>query len=219
MDEQKHRIVIVEDHPLVREHLVFLINKEPDMEVCGEADNIARALEIIQTTSPQLVIVDLTLKGGSGLDLIKNLKALSLQSPVLVFSMHEESLYAERALRAGAKGYITKNQGSKEVLAAVRRVLEGNLYVSDKMMSNVLAKLSSGGNSTLRPRPVDCLSDRELTVLEMIGRGLASRAIAESLNLGVPTVDTYRARIKEKLNIETAFELHDFAIRWLREGD
>ena len=160
MDEQKNRVVIVEDHPLVREHLVFLINKEPDMEVCGEADNITRAMEIIQVTTPQLVIVDLTLKGGSGLDLIKNLRALSLSSPVLVFSMHEESLYAERALRAGAKGYITKNQGSKEVLAAVRRVLEGNLYVSDKMMSNVLSKLTSGGPSTLRPRPVDCLSDR-----------------------------------------------------------
>lgn len=219
MDEIKSRVVIVEDHPMVREHLVFLINNEPDMEVCGEADNISQAMEIIRNTSPQLVIVDLTLKGGSGLDLVKGLKALSLPAPVLVFSMHEESLYAERALRAGAKGYITKNQGSREVLSAVRRVLGGNLYVSEEMVSNVLGKLSAGGNSTLRPRPVDCLSDRELTVLEMIGRGLASRAIAENLNLGVATVDTYRARIKEKLNIETAFELHDFAIRWFREGD
>jgi len=204
---------------MVREHLVLLINKEPDLEVSGEADNVQQGKELIRSTVPQLAIVDLTLKDGSGLDLIKGLKSLSIPTPVLVFSMHDESLYAERALRAGAKGYITKDQGSREVLAAIRRVLGGDVYVSEKMVSNVLKKLTSSGNEGLRPRPVDCLSDRELTVLELIGRGLASRAIAETLNIGVATVDTYRARIKEKLNIETAFELHDFAIRWFREGD
>ena len=204
---------------MVREHLVLLINKEPDLEVSGEADNVNEGLEIIRATSPQLAVVDLTLKGGSGLDLIKGLKAHSSPTPVLVFSMHEESLYAERALRSGARGYITKHQGSAEVLSAIRRVLGGEIYVSEKMVSNVLKKLTSTGTTALRPRPVDCLSDRELTVLELIGRGLASRAIAETLNLGVATVDTYRARIKEKLNLENAFELHDFAIRWLRDGN
>jgi len=216
MSEKKKRIVIVEDHTMVREHLVHLVNAESDMEVCGEADNIRQGMETIRKTSPDLAVVDITLgDGGNGLEIIKSLKMLSLPVPVLVLSMHEESLYAERALRAGAKGYITKHRASHELLSAIRRVLEGNIYVSDKMVSNVLQKMTS----SIPSRPIDSLSDRELAVLEHIGHGQSSRTIAKTLGLGVATVDTYRARIKDKMNLQNAFELQDFAIRWLRERE
>jgi len=216
MSEKKQRVVIIEDHIMVREHLIHLINSEPDLEVCGEADNIRQGMEVIRNTSPQLAIVDITLAGGSnGLELIKSLKVLSMPIPVLVLSMHEESLYAERALRAGAKGYITKHRASHELLSAIRRVLAGDIYVSEKMVSNVLKKMTSG----VPTRPIDSLSDRELAVLEQIGHGRTSRAIAKTLGLGVATVDTYRARIKDKMNLQNAFELQDFAIRWLRERE
>lgn len=216
MSEKKQRVVIIEDHIMVREHLIHLINSEADLEVCGEADNIRQGMEVIRNTSPQLAIVDITLSGGSnGLELIKSLKVLSMPIPVLVLSMHEESLYAERALRAGAKGYITKHRASHELLSAIRRVLAGDIYVSEKMVSNVLKKMTSG----VPTRPIDSLSDRELAVLEQIGHGRTSRAIAKTLGLGVATVDTYRARIKDKMNLQNAFELQDFAIRWLRERE
>ena len=216
MAEKKTSIVIVEDHTMVREHLVHLINNEPDMEVCGEADNIQQGMELIRFTMPQLAIVDITLNSGTnGLELIKGLKMLSLPVPVLVLSMHEESLYAERALRAGAKGYITKHRASHELLAAIHRVLAGEIYVSDAMVSSVMRKLTSGGNKALSP--IDRLTDRELSVLELIGRGNATRAIADTLGLGLATIDTYRARIKEKLNLRNTFELQDYAIRWVRE--
>jgi DNA-binding NarL/FixJ family response regulator len=215
----KQRVVIVEDHPMVRDHLAQIINKESDLEVCGEADNIQQGMRIIRNISPDLAIVDITLKGSSGLELIKGLKVLSMSVPVLVLSMHDESLYAERALRAGAKGYITKHRSSQEVLSAVRRVLAGDIYLSEKMVSNVLHKFAPGGSQGIKPRTIDRLSDRELVVLEMIGRGQTSRAIAETLDLSVATVDTYRARIKEKLNLQNAFELQHFAIQWLRERE
>jgi len=214
---KKKRVVIVEDHPMVSEHLAQIINKEDDLEVSGEADNIQQAMRIIRDLRPDLAIVDITLNGASGLELIKGLKMLSINTPVLVLSMHDESLYAERALRAGAKGYITKHRSSQEVLAAVRRVLSGEIYLSEKMVSNVLHKFAPSGMKSIKPRSVDRLSDRELVVLEMIGHGQTSRAIAESLELSIATVDTYRARIKEKLNIQNAFELQHFAIQWLRE--
>jgi DNA-binding NarL/FixJ family response regulator len=219
MSEKKQRVVIVEDHPMVREHIALLINKEPDMEVCGEADNIQRAMAIIRETSPNLVIVDITLNGASGLELVKGLKALSIPIPVLVLSMHEESLYAERSLRAGAMGYITKHRSSHEVLSAIRRVLAGEIYLSEKMISNVLHQISPTRNKTPSSRPVDRLTDRELAVLELIGQGRTSRTIAEELGLGVATVDTYRARIKEKMNLQNTFELQHFAIQWLRERE
>jgi DNA-binding NarL/FixJ family response regulator len=213
----KKRIVIVEDHPMVREHLALVINKEPDLEVSGEADNIQQAMRVIRDISPDLAIVDITLEGASGLELIKGLKVLSMPLPVLVLSMHEESLYAERALRAGARGYITKHRDSGEVLAAIRHVLSGEIYLSDKMVSSVLHKFAPSGVKTFKTKPIDRLSDRELVVLEMIGQGRTSRAIAESLDLRIGTIDTYRARIKEKLDLQNAFELQHFAIQWLRE--
>ena len=189
------------------------------MEVCGEADNIQQAMRIIRNISPDLVIVDITLNGSSGLELIKGLKVLSMPVPVLVLSMHDESLYAERALRAGAKGYITKQKSSQEVLSAIRKVLSGKIYLSEKMVSDVLHKFAPGGMKSITPRPIDRLSDRELVVLEMIGRGQTSRAIAETLDLSIATVDTYRARIKEKLNLQNAFELQHFAIQSLGERE
>jgi len=214
---KKQRIVVVEDHPMVREHLAQIINKESDIEVCGEADNIQQAMRVIRNMSPDLVVVDITLNGDSGLELIKGLKVLSMPTPVLVLSMHDESLYAERALRAGAKGYITKHKASSEVLSAIRRVLAGEIYLSEKMVSSVLHKFAPGGGKSVKSWSVDRLTDRELAVLELIGHGHTSRAIADSLGLRITTVDTYRARIKEKLNLQNAFELQHFAIQWLRE--
>jgi DNA-binding NarL/FixJ family response regulator len=218
MTEQKKRVLIVDDHPLFRDRLCQLINHELDMEVCGESETAEQAIQMIRRVTPDLAIVDITLKGSSGLELIKGIRALSIGIPVLVLSMHEESLYAERALRAGATGYITKNQAADEVLAAIRRVLTGEIYLSGKMTSTFLRSLTTAGAKSV-PRPVDRLADRELEVLELIGRGNTTRQIAEKLQLGAATVDTYRARIKEKMNFRNTTELQHFAIRWVREQE
>jgi DNA-binding NarL/FixJ family response regulator len=214
----KGRVVIVDDHPLVRERLAQLINHELDMEVCGEAEDAAEAIEVIRSTTPGLAIVDITLKDSSGVELIKAIKALPFSVPVLVLSMHDEALYAERALRAGASGYITKHQPAGDVLLAARRVLAGEIYLSEKMTSGFLKSLTTSGIKSI-PRPIDRLTDRELEVLGLIGRGRTTREIAEALKLGVATVDTYRARIKEKMNFRNANELQHFAIRWVRERE
>src|SRR5208337_1030680 len=217
MSEKKERVVIVDDHPLFRERLAELINQELDMEICGEAEDAQQAIELIRNTSPDLAIVDITLKGSSGLELIKSIKALPIGVPVLVLSMHDESLYAERALRAGASGYITKHEAADNVLLAIRCVLAGEVYLSGTMTSVFLRSFTTGLKSM--PRPLDRLTDRELEVLELIGRGHTTRQIAETLKLGVATVDTHRARIKEKMNFRTATELQHFAIRWVRERE
>jgi DNA-binding NarL/FixJ family response regulator len=218
MTEQKKRVIIVDDHPLFRDRLSQLINHELDMEVCGESETAEQAIRLIRLLTPALVIVDITLKGSSGLELIKGIRALSIGIPVLVLSMHEESLYAERTLRAGATGYITKNQAADEVLGAIRRVLTGEIYLSDKMTSVFLRSLTLASAKRM-PRSVDKLADRELEVLELIGRGHTTRQIADKLQLGAATVDTYRARIKEKMNFRNAAELQHFAIRWVREQE
>ena len=218
MNKKKERVVIVDDHPMFRERLSELINHELDMEVCGEADDAVEAIRLIRETSPDLAIVDITLKGSSGLELVKSIKALSIVVPVLVLSMHDESLYAERALRAGATGYITKHQATEEVLLAIRRVLSGEIYLSEKMTTVFLKSLSTVGPKSVA-RSLDRLTDRELQVLEFVGRGYTTRAIADALKLGVATVDTYRARIKEKMNFRNAVELQHFAIRWVRDRE
>jgi DNA-binding NarL/FixJ family response regulator len=215
---EKARVVVVDDHPLFRERLCQLINNEPDMEICGEADNAQEAIQIIRETSQNLAIIDITLKTSSGLELIKSIKALSIGVPVLVLSMHDESLYAERALRAGASGYITKSQEAAQVLLAVRSVLIGKIYLSEEMTSGFLKSLAATGTKGIA-RPVDRLTDRELQVLDLIGRGRTTRDIAQLLKLGVATVDTYRARIKEKMNFRNAMELQHFAIRWISERE
>ena len=218
MAKSKKKVVIVDDHPLFRERLAQLINHELDMEVIGEAESAKEAIHLIRDRSPDLAIIDITLKGSSGLELIKNIKTLSIGVPILVLSMHDESLYAERALRAGATGYITKHQAADEVLVAVRRVLAEEVYISEKMTSVFLKSLTATGVKRI-PRPVDRLTDRELEVLDMIGRGHTTRQISDTLQLGVATVDTYRARIKEKMNFRNATELQHFAIRWVRERE
>src|ERR1700687_5582239 len=218
MSEKKERVVIVDDHPLFRERLSELITNELDMEVCAEAEDAQQAIDLIRNTSPDLAIVDITLKESSGLELVKSIKALSIGVPVLVLSMHEESLYAERALHAGATGYITKHQAADEVLSAIRRVLAGEVYLSGKMTSGFLKSLTSAGVKTIS-RAIDRLTDRELEVLDLIGSGQTTRQIADKLQLGVATVDTYRARIKEKMNFRNAAELQHFAIRWVRERE
>ncbi len=203
---------------MFRDRLAQIINHEPDLEVCGEADDVPGAIEILQKSLPGLLIVDISLQGTSGLELIKQCRTLSMKIPILVLSMHDESLYAERALRAGANGYITKRQPAGEVLAAIRRVRAGDVYLSEKMTAGVLRTLPGGGVTTV-PKPIDRLTDREMEVLELIGRGRTTREIAGTLQLGVATVDTYRARIKEKMNFRNAVELQHFAIRWLRERE
>jgi DNA-binding NarL/FixJ family response regulator len=218
MSRPKARVIVVDDHPLFRERLCQLINDEQDMEICGEAENAQPALQIIRETSPNLAIVDITLKTSSGLELVKNIRALSIGVPVLVLSMHDESLYAERALQAGAMGYITKSEEAAEVILAVRSVLAGKIYLSQEMTSTFLEGLTTRG-VRVSPHSVDRLTDRELQVLELIGRGRTSQEIGELLKLGISTVDTYRARIKQKMNFRNAMELQHFAIRWLSERE
>ena len=220
----KLRVVVVDDHPMFRDRLAQIINHELDMQVCGEAANSQTALETIQTTQPDLAVIDITLDGASGLELIKSIRALGLKIPLLVLSMHDESLYAERALRAGANGYITKRQPATEVVSALRRVLAGEVYLSEKMTAGFLRTLTAGGGTGAGgtkeiAAPINRLTDRELEVMELIGLGRTTREIAASLQLGVATVDTYRARIKEKMNFRNAVELQHFAIRWVRERE
>jgi DNA-binding NarL/FixJ family response regulator len=218
MSDHKKKVVVVDDHPLFRERLVQLINHELDMEVIGEAESAKDAIHLIRSISPDLGIVDITLRDSSGLELIKSVRALSIGMPVLVLSMHEESLYAERALRAGATGYITKHQAADEILSAIRRVLTGEVYLSAKMTSGFLKSLTATGVKSI-PRAFDRITDRELEVLDLIGRGHTTRQIADKLQLGAATIDTYRARIKEKMNFRNAAELQHFAIRWVRERE
>ncbi|SRR5579862_981723 len=212
------RVVVVDDHPMLRERLAHLINKEEDMTICGEADNIQQAMEIIQQTNPDIAIVDITLHGSSGLELIKNLKAAGCGVPVLVLSMHDESLYAQRALRAGARGYVTKHQASETVMIAIRRVLQGEVYLSEHLTSRILKTLVETGSKVEGP-VVDRLTDRELEVFQLIGHGRATREIAETLHLGIKTVDTYRERIKQKLHLQNAAELHHRAMQWVTKAD
>ena len=211
-DSKKSRVVLVEDHPLFREQLAHLINKESDMMVSGEADNIADALQLLESAPADIVIVDLMLKGPNGLELIKDLKARRVEVPLLVLSMHDELLYAERVLRAGARGYITKNEASREVMSAIRKVLSGEIYLTPRIAGRLLETLS------IQPEKktgVSSLTDRELEIFELIGRGRSTREISHSLHLGVSTIDTYRARIKTKLHLENASQLWHEAIRWV----
>jgi DNA-binding NarL/FixJ family response regulator len=214
----KKKILIVEDHPLFRRTLVQLINRELGMSVCGEADNIKDAMAIIEAEHPDAAIVDLTLQGSSGLELIKDLKAQNNPLPVLVLSMHEERLYAERVLRAGAKGYISKQESADDVIEAIRKVAAGGMYVSERVTGSILERLGHA-DKAVQPSGVDVLSDREIEVFQLVGKGLNSREISERLGLGLTTVDSYRARIKEKLGIRNAAELYQRAAQWVAEGN
>jgi DNA-binding NarL/FixJ family response regulator len=210
------KVLLVEDHPMFREHLAQLIGRDLGMVVCGETDNIRDAMRLIDTEKPDIAIVDITLRGSSGLELLKDIKAQGLSLDVLVLSMHDEELYAERALRAGAKGYITKNEASGEILKAIHCVMNGEVYASHRMTSKLLERMTQKG---IPPElaGLDKLADRELEVFQLLGRGKSTREIAESLNLGESTVETYRSRIKDKLNLRSAAELYLRAGQWVRE--
>jgi DNA-binding NarL/FixJ family response regulator/HPt (histidine-containing phosphotransfer) domain-containing protein len=211
---KRAKIFIVDDHPLICEGLVRLINLQTDLRICGQATSAHEALKSIAALKPDVVIVDITLAGSDGMGLIKDMKLRSLNSRVLVLSMHDESLYAERVLRAGAKGYLMKLGAPQEVLKAIHRILAGEIYLSEKMSAKVLHKMA-GGQSNEITRPEGALSDRELQVFQAIGRGRGTRQIAEELNISPKTVESYRAHIKLKMNLANARELTQHAVHWI----
>jgi DNA-binding NarL/FixJ family response regulator len=214
-NQQRNRIFLVDDHPLVREWLTNLLNQQPDLEVCGEAETAADALRGIEATNPKLAIIDISLNAASGLELVKDLCIQHPSVAPLVLSMHEEELYAERAMRAGARGYVRKRETSKDILAAIRRVLGGGIYVSEKLSNAMALKFLKGqeGVGVAQSR-VEQLSDRELEVFRMLGQGRSTSQIAEALHLSVKTVQAYCVRAKEKLGLTTAPELVREAILW-----
>ena len=213
----KKTIFIVEDHPLFRVMLAKLIDNEANMTVCGEADNVIDALSSIKRIQPDAAIVDLTLIGSCGLELIKSLRARQIQIPVLVLSMHDENLYAERVLRTGAQGYISKLASPDEVLKAINTVLAGQVYVSELINSQILSRLGNNDNAKSLSN-ISTLSDREIEVFQLIGCGLNSRECAVSLKLGTSTVDSYRARIKDKLGLKNAAELYQRSTQWVAQN-
>ncbi len=214
LQTSKARIFLVDDHDVVRKGLKHLLEAQPDFAVCGEAEDGHQALKALSAAKAQLVIADLSLDGGmSGLDLVKNIKERLPQLPVLVMSMHDESVYAERAFRAGARGYLMKSESAEKVTAAVRQILVGKPFMSEKIAEKMMDVLTQS-----RPRAdVDSLSDREMEVFQRIGRGLKTSRIAEELNLSVKTVESYREQIKVKLNLENASELLRYAVHWAHE--
>lgn len=201
---------------MFREQLGHLIDKTDDMVISGEADNIRDGLAMIKQKQPRIAIVDITLKGANGLELLKELRAEGIEVPVLVLSMHDESLYAERALHAGARGYLTKHEASEEVILAIRQVLAGNIYLNPIFMAQLASRMMRGSDN-FAVQPINRLADRELEVFELIGLGLSSRQIGEKLGLGIPTVDTYKARIKDKLNLENMARLRSEATHWVQQ--
>lgn len=210
---QKQRILLVDDHTIVREGFAELINRHPDLEICCQTSTAAKAMGIAATMKPDLVIVDLSLEDGSGLDLIKNLKAVKPDLPTLVLSMHDEGIYAERALRAGALGYVMKSENSATVLEAIHTVLRGEVFVSQGMRGHILHQLV-GQATPADPSVTARLSDRELEVFKMLGEGRTTRQIAEHLHLSVSTVETHRAHLKEKLMLRNGAELMRAAVQW-----
>jgi DNA-binding NarL/FixJ family response regulator len=212
--DKKKRVLIVDDHPVTRAGLVHLINHQPDLVACGEAESAARALDILDSSRPDLLLVDITLPGKSGLELIKDVKAMHPELLMLVLSMHDESLYADRVLRAGARGYITKHEGGEKLMEAIRHVLSGKIYVSESMSAHIL-EIFSGGQTAIDRSSIEKLSDREFEVFESLGEGLSSQQIAKQLHLSAKTVDAHRANIKTKLGIKTTAELIAYAARWI----
>jgi DNA-binding NarL/FixJ family response regulator len=210
--EQK-RIFIVDDHPVFREGLLGLVKREPSLSICGEADNALGALDAIKRLTPDLVLADISLPGKSGLELIKDILAVCQDTAVLVISMHDETLYAERVLRAGGRGYIMKQEGPERILQAIRHVLDGQLYLSGKMSVRILDAFS--GRRTKTSSPIGRLTDRELEIVQLIGEGKDSHTIAQQLHLSVKTVDAHRGHIKEKLNLSSGTELICYAARWV----
>jgi DNA-binding NarL/FixJ family response regulator len=220
---KKLRIFIVDDHPIFRKGLIQLINEESDMEVCGEAEDVFSATHKVRQLKPDLVIADITLKDTSGLELIKFIQDNNLNIPSLVLSMHDEKVYAERALVTGARGYIMKQEMSGQVTSAIRQIIAGKIYISesmnDRLLSNFLAKGGESGKKNINDDPASMLTGRELEIFRLIGKGYTRKDIAESLNLNVNTIGTYRERIKEKMNISSSNELLSYAIKWVQKTE
>jgi DNA-binding NarL/FixJ family response regulator len=214
--KKRARILLVDDHPLVRERLAEIINREDDLIVTGEAEDRHEAITAILAKPPDLVIVDLTLKNSDGLELIKDIHTRWPKMRMLVVSMHDESLYAERVIRAGALGYITKQEATRKILVAIRRVLAGSIYLNEKIANHIISRLTAHAG-VAAATPGDLLADRELQVFEMTGQGLSTREIAKRLHIAVKTVETYRARIREKLRLKDTNELLQLAISWARK--
>jgi DNA-binding NarL/FixJ family response regulator len=212
------RILIVDDHPAVREALALRISKAPDLVVCGEAADEVEALKRFEELKPDLAVIDISLKTGDGLDLIKRIKAKHSRAHILVWSMHSETVYAERALRAGAQGYITKEQATGQIVDAIHHVLTGKVYLSSAMTERLLHRVMGDGAENLDRSPVEALSDRELEVLRLIGKGTKTAEIAHRLHLSVKTIETYRDRIRQKLDLPDGQELVRYAAQWVLEN-
>jgi DNA-binding NarL/FixJ family response regulator len=218
-DKPITKVLIVDDHPAVREALAIRIANIPDLQVCGEAADLADALKLVAEVKPDLAVIDISLKTGDGLDLIKRIKARDETVRILVWSMHSESLYAERALRAGAQGYITKEQATGQIVEAIRQVLDGKVYLSQGMTEKLLQRTVGEGGASLGHSPVEALSDRELEVLRLIGKGVKTAEIANQLHLSIKTVETYRDRIRQKLGLSDGTNLIRFATQWVLENE
>ncbi|PEN08444.1 DNA-binding response regulator [Longimonas halophila] len=210
-----HSIIIVDDHPLMRKGLALSLNSEPDLDVVGQMPSAEDALEQMEALAPDLAIVDISLPGMSGMELLKHMQARYESIKTLVVSRHDEVLYAERAIRAGARGYVMKLEAADVIVQAARQVLGGGIYVSQEINERLLLSMAEGGRERLMQSPLEILSDRELEVFELTGNGVSTREIAERLHLSVKTIESYRARIKNKLNLESATELMQRAVQWV----
>lgn len=210
----KHRLLIVDDHPIVRHGLKEVINQEDDLEVCAEAESFQGAIERINSHKPDMALIDISIKGTNGLELVKKINKTS-PLPMLVISIHDESLYAERALRAGAKGYIMKEEATEKLLIAIRCVLKGDIYLSSKMGEHMLHKYIDGKVDNSRS-PLSCLTNREIEIFRLIGLGNSTKEIAKDLKLSIKTIESHRAHIKNKLKLKNALELIHHAIQWVQ---
>lgn len=218
IDPAKKKVLLVDDHPITRQGMRMMIGQAGGFEVVGEADNAAQAMELAAKLNPDIAIVDITLRTANGIELTKNLRAHSPELLVLIVSMHDEELFAERALRAGAKGYVMKHEASERVVQALQRLVNGEIYVSERVQARMLSRLANqrGGEIV---SPVETLSDREMEVFQLLGNGYATRQIAERLNLSVKTIDSYREHLKLKLNLESGADLVRYAIQWVKSQE
>jgi DNA-binding NarL/FixJ family response regulator len=213
----KTRVFIVDDHPLLRKGLGELINQQPDMIICGEADDAPEAMKAITAIRPDLVIVDISLKSQNGVELIKNIKAVNPSIQILVLSMHDETIYALRVLKAGAKAYVMKQEVVDKVMEAIRRIRAGKVFVSERVAAQMLSQVVDGTDPS-KESPVDALSDRELEIVTMIGNGIATRDISKRLNISIKTVESHRAHIKAKLSLGHATQLVQWCVRWVEQN-
>jgi DNA-binding NarL/FixJ family response regulator len=218
-DKKPARVLIVDDHPAVREALAYRISRQEDLEVCGEAADTNEAIRLVAETRPDVAVIDISLKTGNGIDLIKRIKDRDDHVRILVWSMHSESLYAERALRSGAMGFINKDQATDTIVEAIRRVLVGKVWLSEAMAERMLQRAVGTRRQEGTRSPLDALADRELEVFRLIGQGVKTTTIAERLHLSVKTIETYRDRIRQKLDLDDGTKLSHYATQWVLENE